>query len=181
MLGISWVAAQLSASQEGLSSLNEWVRFIVGLETQSSIFRHSVRFLNYVYWPFHLWDVRTNTERALSLFHAWNTEVSVFMSGLLVRVYSAFITNINCTSKLYSLTPHLREINLVSDVDGLEHNRILCTEGHFPRRADCTCCICRRVLCSMGVNTDTPTKPKASYPSRTRITSCIMGGVGSQK
>jgi hypothetical protein len=39
---------------------------------------------------------------------------------VLVRVYSTFITNINCTSKLHSLTPHLREINLVSDVHELE-------------------------------------------------------------
>jgi hypothetical protein len=27
MLGSSWVAAQLAASQEGLSSMSEWVRY----------------------------------------------------------------------------------------------------------------------------------------------------------
>jgi hypothetical protein len=61
MLGISWVAAQFAASQEGLSSMSEWVRLKICGSSLISV--HLIWF--FLVWPATL---LTNLTSAVSIF-----------------------------------------------------------------------------------------------------------------
>jgi hypothetical protein len=116
MLGISWVAAQLTASQEGLSSMSEWVRGDLRIRL---ILDWMIGFIA----PYTLTPRDYRQYSAIAILHTFQFTVShklgssVFTSRILQRIFQSHRHfNSHMKSSWHSLIPffsfllsHLRQ------------------------------------------------------------------------
>jgi hypothetical protein len=99
MLGISWVAAQLAASQEGLSSMSEWISTVYSLDYRTLLNkqRRSIRFLRST-WRFSFCPRALTSEEIAGSFrklyngekHSLCSWLSIIKTGMSLGKYKSF-------------------------------------------------------------------------------------------